>query len=48
MPNSAKKTTDLNFPTKTDGTKDKRFSTPQFTKNDGTRDMRTTLTNKRK
>ena len=31
MPNSAKKTTDLNFPTKTDGTKDKRFSTPQFT-----------------
>lgn len=49
MPNnSAKKTTDLKFPTKSDGSKDKRFSVPQFTKNDGTRDMRTTLTNNRK
>jgi len=45
---STKRTTDMKIPTKLDGTKDKRFSTPQFTKNDGTRYMRTTLTGKRK
>lgn len=45
---STKRTTDMKIPTKLDGTKDKRYSTPQFTKNNGTRDMRTTLTSKRK
>lgn len=45
---STRKTTDMKFPVKSDGTKDKRYTTPQFTKNDGTKDMRTTPTNKRK
>lgn len=54
MPNSyttgasTKRTTDMKMPIKLDGSKDKRYSTPQFTKNNGTRDMRTTLTSKRK
>lgn len=41
-------TTDLKIPTKADGTKDKRYNMPQFVNKDGSRDMRTTLTNKRK
>ena len=45
---SARKTTDLRMPTKSDGTKDKRFTAPQFVKKDGTRDMRTTRTAERK
>ena len=45
---STKRTTDMKFPTKLDGTKDQRYSMPQFTKNDGKRDMRTTLTGKKK
>jgi len=44
---STKRTTDLTMPVKSDGTKDNRYSTVQFTKKDGTRDMRTTLTGKR-
>jgi len=34
--------------TKGSGTKDKRFTMPQFTKADGTRDLRVTATAKRK
>jgi hypothetical protein len=41
---STKRTTDLKTPVKIDGTPDKRYNSPQFTKNDGTRDMRTKLT----
>jgi len=41
-------TTDLKIPTKADGTKDKRYNMPQFVNKDGSRDMRTTLTNNRK
>ena len=44
---STKRTTDLKAPVKSDGTKDKRYTTVQFVKNDGTRDKRTTLTGKR-
>lgn len=45
---STKRTTDLKIPMKSNGTKDNRYSTPQFTKKDGSRDMRTTLTNNKK
>lgn len=45
---STKRTTHMKFPTKSDGTRDQRYSAPQFTKSDGTRDLRTTLTGKRK
>ncbi len=45
---STRKTTDLKMPTKSDGTKDKRYTAPQFVKKDGTRDMRTTRTGERK
>lgn len=44
---STKRTTDLKTPTKSDGTKDQRYSSVQFVKKDGTRDMRTTLTGNR-
>ena len=44
---STKRTTQLTTPTKSDGTKDHRYTTVQFVKSDGTRDMRTTLTGKR-
>jgi hypothetical protein len=44
---SVRRTTDLKVPVKSDGTKDRRFSTAQFVKKDGTRDMRTTLTGNR-
>jgi hypothetical protein len=42
-----KKTTDLKTVVKSDGTKDKRYSMPQFVKSDGTKDKRTTATRKR-
>lgn len=45
---STKNTTHLKMPTKADGTKDKRFTMPQFTKSDGSRDQRTTATSSRK
>jgi len=45
---STKRTTDMKFPIKSDGTKDNRYNMPQFTKKDGSRDMRTTTTNNRK
>ncbi len=45
---SVRKTTDLHMPTKSDGTKDKRYAAPQFVKKDGTRDMRTLRTTERK
>ena len=48
MPSTARKTTDVKMPTKTDGTADKRYTTAQFVNKDGSRDMRTTLTGKRK
>ena len=41
-------TSDLRMPTKSDGTKDKRYAVPQFVKKDGTRDMRTVRTGERK
>ena len=41
-----KRTTDLKMPIKKDGTVDNRYSVPQFCKSDGTRDKRTTNTNK--
>ena len=51
MPNKTstiRRTTDLKFPIKSDGTKDKRYTTPQFVNKDGSKDMRTTSTNQRK
>ena len=54
MPNSyttgasTKRTTDLKMPVKSDGTKDKRYTAPQFCKTDGTKDKRTTSTSNRK
>jgi len=39
-----KKTTDLKMPKKSDGTTDKRYTSAQFVKKDGTRDQRTTAT----
>jgi hypothetical protein len=43
-----RRTTDLKFPTKADGTKDNRYTMPQFVNKDGSKDMRTTSTNNRK
>jgi hypothetical protein len=49
MPSSTvRRTTDLKMPTKSDGTKDKRYSAPQFVNKDGSRDRRTTPTQLRK
>jgi hypothetical protein len=45
---STNRTTDLKVPKKSDGTKDKRYSMPQFVKSDGSRDMRTTPTSKKR
>ena len=45
---STRRTVDLKFPIKSDGSKDLRYTAPQFVKKDGTRDMRTTPTNQRK
>jgi hypothetical protein len=44
---TARHTTDLKFPAKADGSRDKRYTAPQFVKADGTRDMRTKPTSKR-
>jgi hypothetical protein len=44
---STKRTTDLKIPVKADGTKDKRYTAPQFVKSDGSRDMRTKNTSQR-
>jgi hypothetical protein len=44
---STKRTVHLAKPITQKGTVDKRFKTAQFTKKDGTRDMRTTSTNSR-
>ena len=41
-------TKDLKMPVKMNGSRDKRYTSPQFCKTDGTRDMRTKLTGKRK
>ncbi len=38
---------DFKMPIKKDGSPDERYTTPQFVKKDGTRDMRTINTNKR-
>ncbi len=38
---------DFKMPIKKDGSLDERYTTPQFVKKDGTRDMRTLNTNKR-
>lgn len=43
----SKRTTDLKMPLKSDTTRDKRYSYPQFTKSDGKRDMRTTASHKK-
>jgi hypothetical protein len=45
---NARRTCDVKKPTKNDGHIDKRYTTPQFTCKDGTRDMRTTPTRERK
>jgi len=45
---STRRTTDLKMPTKKDGSIDKRYSNPQFCKSNGTRDLRTKTTSKRK
>lgn len=42
------KTTNLQMPLKKDGTKDERYTIPQFCKSNGTRDKRTTNTHKLK
>jgi hypothetical protein len=47
MPANTRKTTDLKYPSKKDGNKDKRYNVPQFCKSDGTKDKRTTNTHKR-
>jgi hypothetical protein len=46
--NGTRGTTDLQMPRKNDGTVDKRYNNPQFCKNEGSRDMRTTNTNNKK
>ena len=51
MPNksdSTKRTINLGCPKTSSGTKDKRFTMPQFVKADGTRDKRYTITRDRK
>jgi hypothetical protein len=45
---STNRTTDLRFPTKSDGSRDQRYVNPQFVNANGTRDMRTNLTSQRK
>ena len=40
---STKRTTNVSFPKKIDGTKDFRYTRSQFCKNDGTRDLRTSI-----
>ena len=43
-----RRTTDLKYPCKSDGTRDNRYTMPQFINKDGTKDMRTTPTCQRK
>ena len=45
---STKRTSHVKFPVKSDGSTDKRYKVPQFTTNNGKRDMRTNLTGNRK
>jgi len=45
---STNRTTDLKMPSRSDGNRDQRYKYPQFTNSDGKRDMRTTLTSKKK
>jgi hypothetical protein len=47
MPNTKRGTTDLKMPVKKDTTKDNRYKYPQFVKDDGTKDKRTTPTYKK-
>jgi hypothetical protein len=42
-----RRTTDLKKPVKNDGTLDRRYTTAQFVNKDGSRDMRTKLTENR-
>ena len=46
--NNTRTTRDLQMPLKTNGSLDKRYTYPQFTNMDGKRDMRTTLSSKKK
>jgi hypothetical protein len=48
IPANVRRTTDLRIPVKKDGTADLRYTLPQFTRNDGKRDMRTVPTRDRK
>ena len=45
---SEKRTSNLHIPLKTDGTKDKRYTSVQFCNSDGKKDKRTTSTRLRK
>jgi hypothetical protein len=45
---NTKKTTHLKMPTKMDGSKDNRYTMPQFTKKDSSKDKRTISTNNKK
>lgn len=45
---STNRTTDMRFPTKSDGTRDNRYSSAQYVNANGKRDMRTLLTSQRK
>ena len=47
MGGSTKRTTDLQMPVKTNGTRDNRYAHPQFVRSDGKRDKRTTPSYKR-
>ena len=40
---STRRTNDVKIPTTKSGTSDKRYNTPQFCKNDGSRDHRTNV-----
>uniref|UniRef100_A0A6C0IS23 Uncharacterized protein n=1 Tax=viral metagenome TaxID=1070528 RepID=A0A6C0IS23_9ZZZZ len=48
MPENTRKTTDLRMPTKTNGSKDKRYKDPQMCNKNGQRDKRCNLTNKKR
>ena len=45
---NTRRTSDLKFPTRSDGERDERYKQPQFTNKDGSRDKRTTPTRLRK
>jgi len=46
MTKPSENTKKITIPIKTDGTKDKRYTSPQIIKSDGSRDMRTNLIKK--